>query len=133
MKIAEAANDVIEGYAIMGKRPFKVRRFSQIAGKLWMGGFPVGQAPEDLQFVVNLHPAIGYGMHPKQILTCAIFMDGEELPEEKLLYLLARHVNECRQHGTTLVHCQMGLLRFHKYKIRVPNNTSQREEHQHEI
>ena len=103
MKIAEAANDVIEGYAIMGKRPFKVRRFSQIAGKLWMGGFPVGQAPEDLQFVVNLHPAIGYGMHPKQILTCAIFMDGEELPEEKLLYLLARHVNECRQHGTTLV------------------------------
>lgn len=101
----------IEGFAHQGNTPFSVTLFSQIGVNLWMGGCPRGEAPEHFQFIVSLYPWEPYSTRRHQIVTNAVLFDSGELPDEKVLVMLARHVNECRNIGPTLVHCQAGLNR----------------------
>lgn len=111
MKFADFENHHIEGIARMGNKTFRVPLISQIDGNLWQGGCPVGVAPKEFCFIVNLYPWEPYRTHDHQIVLAARLYDHGEIPDERLLLLLARHVNQCRAIGPTLVHCQAGLNR----------------------
>jgi hypothetical protein len=111
VEFADFENHPIEGIARMGNKPFRVPLLSQIDGNLWQGGCPVGVAPVEFDFIINLYPWEPYRIHDHQIMLVARLYDHGEIPEERLLLPLARHVNQCRVAGPTLVHCQAGLNR----------------------
>lgn len=111
MEFADFDNHHIEGIARMGNKPFAVPLISQIDGNLWQGGCPVGMAPKEFHFIINLYPWEPYRIHDHQIMLTARLYDHGSVPDERLLLPLARHVNQCRAAGTTLVHCQAGLNR----------------------
>lgn len=110
-KFADLTTHRIEGIARMGNKPFDVSLFSQIDGNLWSGGCPVEEAPPHFDYIVSLYPWGRYKVHTHQVYTVATLFDGEEIPNEKKLEVLAAHVNVCRASGPTLVHCQAGLNR----------------------
>lgn len=111
MMLADLTSHRIEGIAHMGNTPFSVPLFSQIDGNLWSGGCPRGQTPKELDFIICLYPWEPYQIHEHQVYTQARLFDSGEMPSTQLLIALARHVNECRAIGPTLVHCQAGLNR----------------------
>lgn len=85
---------------------------NMIVANLWMGASPVytGGAPE-FRFIINLYPWEPYPLEDHQVVTSAKLLDGPMVPDEKLLFALADHVNTVRQIGMTLVHCQAGMNR----------------------
>ena len=111
MRLADLETHRIEGIARMGNTPFSVPLFSQINETLWQGGCPVGVAPEEFEFIVNLYPWEPYRWHPNQEMHIHTLYDSETLPDLRLLDYLSDIVNSCRRRGRTLVHCQAGLNR----------------------
>lgn len=111
MELADLKSHHIEGIARMGNKPFSVPLMSEIIPNLWQGGCPVGSAPKEFQFIINLYPWGKYEVHPHQVVTVAALFDSEDVPDGTLLTILASHVNACRLVGMTLVHCQAGLNR----------------------
>ncbi len=111
MKLADLTTHHIEGIAIHGDVPFKVPLFSHIVGNLWSGGCPVGEAPEEFEYIVNLYPWEPYDIQSHQVVTKAQLFDSSDMPKEEQLYSLAACVNTYRHRGITLVHCQAGLNR----------------------
>jgi hypothetical protein len=111
-EFADLTTHRIEGIAREGNIPFSVPLFSPIAENLFMGGCPVGAAPEWIRFIICLYPWEHYKTTEEQIKTVAWLYDTSDgKPDAALVMMLARHVNECRALGPTLVHCQAGLNR----------------------
>jgi len=109
--LADFTTHRIVGFANATGKPFSVPLFTQIDGNLWMGGCPRGKAPEHFKFIVSLYKWEPYKIADHQILTTATMFDSHDLPDEGVLITLAKHVNEARKVGPTLVHCQAGLNR----------------------
>ena len=108
---ADFDNHHIEGFARMGNTPFRVPLLSEIEPGFWQGGCPIGHAPKEFDFIINLYPWESYKTYRHQTVLQAQLLDSGDMPDKKLLLVLARHVNECRKAGMTLVHCQAGLNR----------------------
>jgi hypothetical protein len=111
MSDADLKTHHIEGFAHQGGRSFRVDLYSHITGNLYTGGCPVEKVPADFQFIICLYPWEPYAVHDHQVYTMAKLFDAGQIPDEHLLEILARHVNECCAVGKTLVHCQAGLNR----------------------
>ena len=111
MEFADFENHHIEGFAYMGNTPFNVPLLSEIEPGFWQGGCPVDLAPREFDFIINLYPWGAYQTHEHQIILQARLFDSGNIPDERRLLLIARHVNQCRKVGMTLVHCQAGLNR----------------------
>ena len=87
---------------------------SLIADNLWMGATPAhngGEVPEDIHTIINLYPWEPYQLHDHQVFTQVMMLDSDELPDVRLLFMLARHVLHARDIGPVLVHCQVGMNR----------------------
>lgn len=111
MQLADFASHRIEGFTREGNHVIDVPLFSHIAGNLYVGGCPEGEAPEEFDFIVSMFPWRQYKTHEHQIVTKAYLFDQDSIPNPAKLFVLAAHVNECLKHGKTLVHCQAGLNR----------------------
>lgn len=99
------------GTAVHGNTPFDVPFISQIAPNLWQGGCQDGLIlPEFIDFVISLYPWEKYTITHKAERLEVFMYDSEEQGFEQVEEL-ARKVNDLRQIGTVLVHCQAGLNR----------------------
>jgi protein-tyrosine phosphatase len=111
-KLADFESHHIEGLARMGNKPFAVPLFSQITDNLYTGGCPVGEAPDEFQFIVSLYPWEPYDVpNEKCTVLIARLYDSHDIPDPRMLRALADYVNAVSKIGKTLVHCQAGLNR----------------------
>ena len=111
MKLADLITHHIEGIAREGSIPFRVPLFSHIDGNLWTGGCPVGSVPQEFEYIVSLYQEEPYKILKHQVYMQAQLFDAPMIPNESELYALAECVNNYRDRGVTLVHCQAGLNR----------------------
>lgn len=110
--LADLESHHIEGFAREGGGvPFKVPLFSYIADNLYTGGCPRGEALPSFRFIVDVYARELYHCKLHQAVLCVPLLDSSDGPDADLVLVLARHVNECRKIGPTLVHCQAGLNR----------------------
>lgn len=102
----------MRGVATHGKTPFDVPFVSEIAYNLWQGGCERGLVlPPEIQHVVSLYPWERYRVtHEIDSELYVRMYDAEDQGIEQVDQL-ARWVNECRDTGPVLVHCQAGLNR----------------------
>lgn len=86
---------------------------SEILPNLWMGGCPQPsmKLPEDFGFVLSLYPWGRWQIGPETNRLEVRLFDGQDLPDQKLLYALATIVNQQREEYPVYVHCQAGLNR----------------------
>jgi len=103
----------IDGIAREGMTPFSAPLISRIDDTLWQGGCINGVSLGGrFKHVISLYPWERYRIDDKvESFTEVKLYDGPVVPDEEQLYHLARWINMCRKHGTTLVHCQAGLNR----------------------
>jgi hypothetical protein len=103
----------IEGIAREGNIKFSCPLISHVEGNLWQGG-----CREDVSLggkfkhIISLYPWERY--YPGGPLDSFVevrLYDRGSVPDEEQLETLARWINNCRDYGTTLVHCQAGLNR----------------------
>lgn len=112
-EVAQYAQHEISGTAYWGNTPFRVAAVTQLADRLWVGCSPaeVGMPlPSYFKYVLNLYPWVSYQLSGAAEIQSVKLMDAE-VPDEKQLDDLQAWVNGARQHGPTLVHCQVGLNR----------------------
>lgn len=86
---------------------------SEILPGLWMGGCEDGvELPEFIDFVVSMYPWEKYDVHPRLTERLEVAMyDQRGRVDDDLVRTVAGIVNQWRQEGTVLVHCQAGLNR----------------------
>jgi protein-tyrosine phosphatase len=111
MKLADFNSERIEGLARMGNTPFSVPLFSEVNNMLWQGGCPVGEAPQEFAYIINLYPWGVYKTNSTQESHIHTMYDSNTVADTRLIEYLADTVNHCRKRGRTLVHCQAGLNR----------------------
>lgn len=91
---------------------FSVPLISHVEGNLWQGGCRNGAPlPEDFAYVVSLYPWERYALGPNTHRDEIRMYDAGQMPDLRQLHAIARKVNEYREKGKTLVHCQAGLNR----------------------
>lgn len=103
----------IEGIAREGNTPFSCPLISPVDETLWQGGCINGVSLQGyFKHIVSLYPWERYnpGGELDSFVEVRLY-DGPTVPDEAQLFLLAKHINFCREHGRTLVHCQAGLNR----------------------
>lgn len=103
----------IEGIAREGNIPFRVPLITKIDDTFWQGGCINGvDLKGQFQHIVSLYPWERYnpGCELHSFLEVRLY-DCGAIPDPKQLAFLARWINECRETGVTLVHCQAGLNR----------------------
>jgi hypothetical protein len=110
----------IEGIATQGNTPFTCPLITPIDENFWQGGCIQGVALQGyFKHIISLYPWERYNPgfendSPEFDLDSFVevrLYDGPTVPNEEQLYNLAKHINFCRKHGRTLVHCQAGLNR----------------------
>ncbi len=98
-----------------GGEAFQVPLLTSITDDLWIGGVvPGATLPERFVHVVACHPWTPWTiLHAVRSYQAFPMTDDQAgtLPAPALLDALAAWVNVCRQDGTTLVHCAVGLNR----------------------
>lgn len=100
------------GVAKHGMTPFDVPYISQIAPNLWQGGCKNGLIlPEFIDHVVSLYPWEAYSTQRELLTNLQIAMFDSEDQTFEEIDSIARWINEKRQTGVVLVHCQAGLNR----------------------
>lgn len=109
--LADLNTHPIQGFTNIGDHEFKVPLYSHIKDNLWMGGCPVGVAPVEFKFIVNLYPWGNYETPGHPIRLTARLMDSADVPNENVLRMLADFTRTAMKQGMTLVHCQAGLNR----------------------
>ncbi len=103
----------IEGIAREGNTPFTCPLITPIDENFWQGGCINGVNLQGFfKHIVSLYPWERYkpGGDLDSLVEIRLY-DGPTVPDEFQLYNLAKHINFCRKHGRTLVHCQAGLNR----------------------
>lgn len=116
--LADLTSHHIEGIAVQGGTPFEAALISHVEGNLWQGGTPadvLGTGARPLPFfryVLNLYPWVRYPVDPAltEVREERLYDHGD-VPDEAVLEDLAAWVNDRREKGPTLVHCQAGLNR----------------------
>lgn len=101
------------GVARHGMTPFDVPYISQIVPGFYQGGCQKGLVlPQEIEHVVSLYEWEQYKRHDKvQTFREVYMLDSGDEPDYDNIVELATLVNECREKGNTLVHCQAGLNR----------------------
>ena len=110
---ADLKSHYIDGIATEGDTEFSCDLITPIDENLWQGGCINGVNLQGyFKHIVSLYPWERYnpGSELDSFVEVRLY-DGPVVPDEFQLYNLARHINFCRQHGRTLVHCQAGLNR----------------------
>lgn len=103
----------IEGIAREGNTPFSAPLLSQIDETFWQGGCIDGVSLNGtFKHVVSLYPweRFNPGCDLDSFTEVRLY-DAGAIPDPEQLFSLARWINVCRKHGSTLVHCQAGLNR----------------------
>lgn len=105
----------MKGVAFHGNTPFDVPFISEVGDNLWQGGCETGLLlPGNIRHVVSLYPWERYRIKKnRNIILSELYVemfDSEDQGVEQV-EAIARWVNECRQSGPVLVHCQAGLNR----------------------
>lgn len=90
---------------------FDCPTFSHIQENLWLGGCPEGTAPEEVAHIISLYPWGRYTRGQHQDWHVFTMYDSHTVPDLRLLDYISDLINDCRAHGTTLVHCQKGINR----------------------
>lgn len=110
--MADLTSHRIEGITIQGDVPFDCPLVTQVEGNLWQGGCPAPRVPAYFGYVLNLYPWVTYAFAPGTVIRPVKLLDSihQALDVEQLTDL-ADWVNEAREKGPTLVHCQAGLNR----------------------
>jgi protein-tyrosine phosphatase len=102
----------MRGVARHGNTPFDVPFISEIASNLWQGGCQDGlMLPKFIRHVVSLYPWEQYKVQHELESNLWVRMYDSEDQMFGQVELLARWVNQCRETGPVLVHCQAGLNR----------------------
>lgn len=103
----------IEGFAYHGNTEFYAPLISHIEGNLWMGGCMHGvRLPDDFEYVVSLYQWERYDLGPNtRRVEVEMYDSSDDIADPERVLDLARVVNEFREQGKTLVHCQAGLNR----------------------
>jgi protein-tyrosine phosphatase len=102
----------IEGVTTHGGIHFSVPYVSQIDETLWVGGCADGLVlPREIVHVVSLYPWEQYELHENVRSALTVKMLDADVPPGSLIWRIAEWVNDCRDDGPTLVHCQAGLNR----------------------
>lgn len=103
----------IEGIAREGNTPFACPLITPVDDNLWQGGCINGISLQGyFKHIITLYPWERYNPGgPLDSFTEVRLYDGPVVPDTDQLFLLAKWINFCRQHGKTLVHCQAGLNR----------------------
>lgn len=103
----------MQGKAIHGNMPFSAPFISKIADNLYMGGCRRGLLlPYHIRHVISLYPWESYRLHASvDTFHETLMYDAAAKPDTDEVHSLAILVNECRESGPTLVHCQAGLNR----------------------
>jgi hypothetical protein len=110
---ADLKSHYIDGIAREGNTEFSCDLITPIDENFWQGGCINGVNLQGFfKHIVSLYPWERYvpGCELDSFVEVRLY-DGPVVPDEFQLYNLARHINFCRQHGRTLVHCQAGLNR----------------------
>lgn len=103
----------MSGRAIHGDTLFDVPFITRVDNNLWQGGCEDGLIlPDHIDHVLSLYKWEKYTvLHRLQSSKTVTMYDEARKPNLNEVVELARYVNECRQTGTVLVHCQAGLNR----------------------
>jgi protein-tyrosine phosphatase len=105
----------MKGTAVHGNTPFDVPFISEINGNLWIGGCEDRLIlPKHIQHVVSLYPWEQYRIkapHEIRSVLMVWMLDASGDVDMTRVKRVAHWVNECREDGPTLVHCQAGLNR----------------------
>lgn len=96
---------------IAGGIEVKMPRYSQIDGRLWVGGLPPVSAPTQFDFIINLNPGMTYALHKHQVQVCLLMYDERKLPDPEPLALVIKLAALFMKRGPTLIHCRDGLNR----------------------
>ncbi len=103
----------IEGIAREGNTEFSCPLITAIDDNFWQGGCVNGVNLQGyFKHIISLYPWERYnpGGDLDSFVEVRLY-DGPVVPDVAQLKNLAQHINFCRQHGRTLVHCQAGLNR----------------------
>jgi hypothetical protein len=103
----------IEGIATQGNTQFSCPLITAIDDNFWQGGCVDGVNLQGyFKHIISLYPWERYNPGADlDSFTEVRLYDGPTVPDTDQLFLLAHHINFCRDHGRTLVHCQAGLNR----------------------
>lgn len=103
----------MRGTAIHGNVDFDVPFISEIAPGFYQGGCERGLVlPDFIEHVISLYKWERYTRHDNVKTFREVTMyDSLDGPDRENVLELATLVNECRDQGPTLVHCQAGLNR----------------------
>jgi protein-tyrosine phosphatase len=102
----------MRGLALHGNTPFDVPYISEIDENLWQGGCAAGLTlPTFITNVVSLYPWESYTMHGDIASTLMVWMYDSTDQGFDGVPAIARWVNDRRELGPVLVHCQAGLNR----------------------
>lgn len=96
---------------IAGGIEVKMPRYSQIDGRLWVGGQPMVAAPHQFSFIINLNPSMPYHLHRHQVQVCHLMYDERNLPDAKACGWVVKIALGFLKAGPTLIHCREGLNR----------------------
>lgn len=110
---ADLETHFIDGIAREGNMGFSCPLITPIDENFWQGGCINGVNLQGFfKHIVSLYPWERYvpGGDLDSLVEVRLY-DGPTVPDEEQLYSLAKHINFCRKHGRTLVHCQAGLNR----------------------
>ncbi len=103
----------IEGIAREGNTEFSCPLISPVDDNFWQGGCTQGVNLQGyFKHIVSLYPweRYNFGGELDSFVEVRLY-DGPTVPNKEQLVSLAKHINFCRKHGRTLVHCQAGLNR----------------------
>jgi protein-tyrosine phosphatase len=102
----------LQGWTNHGGLRIDVPFITKIANNLYQGGCDVGLAlPDHITHVVSLYPWVRYVIkHEMQSELYVKMYDSTDQGTEQVDEI-ARWVNQCRETGNVLVHCQAGLNR----------------------
>lgn len=103
----------MRGRAVHGDKYFDVPFISEIVPGFYQGGCQNGLVlPTNIKHLVSLYKWEAYTVQHELLSTRTVTMyDSLEGPAREEILEIASHVNESRQTGDTLVHCQAGLNR----------------------
>lgn len=102
------------GVAVHGNTPFDVPYISEIEEGFYQGGCAnMLTLPRNIDHLVSLYPWEQYDvLHDLgSRLEIRMFDSVRQAPPMTQVIRIAKWVNECREQGPTLVHCQAGLNR----------------------